>query len=81
MLFRNRNKATNIKIIIKNCTKSVAITKFAITRVTITKFLGTVIDESLNWKEHINLLKIKLSETVSIEGRCKHIFHTLFYHI
>ena len=44
-----------------------------IDRVSVTKFLGILIDEGLNWKEHINLIKSKLSKTVSIVGRCKNI--------
>ena len=64
MLFSNRNTVTDIKIYIKN---------HIIDRVTVTKFLGILIDEGLNWKEHINLIKSKLSKTVSIVGRCNNI--------
>ena len=64
MLFRNRNTVTDIKIYIKN---------HIIDRAAVTKFLRILIDEGLNWKEHINLIKSKLSKTVSIVGRCKNI--------
>ena len=32
-----------------------------VSRVSHTKFLGVIIDEKLNWSEHVNNLKIKLA--------------------
>ena len=37
-----------------------------ITRVRATKFLGVIIDEKLTWKDHISLVRSKLSKTVGI---------------
>ena len=37
-----------------------------VTRVQSSKFLGIIIDENLNWKPHIQLVKSKLSKTLSI---------------
>ena len=64
MLFKNSNTASDIRVNINNHNKD---------GVTITKFLGILIDEGLNWKEHINLVKCKLSKTISVVGRCKNI--------
>ena len=44
MVFSNRNIVCNVNITINNC---------VIERVHSTKFLGVIIDEKLNWKEHI----------------------------
>ena len=37
-----------------------------VTRVHSSKFLGVIIDDNLNWKPHIQLVKSKLSKTLSI---------------
>ena len=37
-----------------------------VTRVQSSKFIGIIIDENLNWKPHIQLVKSKLSKTLSI---------------
>ena len=37
-----------------------------VTRVHSSKFLGIIIDDNLNWKPHIQLVKSKLSKTLSI---------------
>ena len=38
----------------------------AIERVDATKFLGVVIDQSLNWNNHINLVRSKLAKVASV---------------
>ena len=40
--------------------------KSIITRVRATKFLGVIIDEKLTWKDHISLVRSKLSKIVGI---------------
>ena len=39
----------------------------------VTKFLGVHIDSHLNWREHINHIKSKISKNVSIMRRVKHL--------
>ena len=46
-----------------------------ITRVRATKFLGVIIDEKLTWKDHISLVRSKLSKTVGIVYRIRHLFN------
>ena len=38
-----------------------------------TKFLGVVIDSKLNWKDHVVLVKSKLSKSISIMHKAKHL--------
>ena len=38
------------------------------------KFLGVIIDESLSWKEHINVIASKISRTIGVISRAK-FFH------
>ena len=57
ILFRNRSADTDLNI---------CITTINVTRVQSSKFLGIIIDENLNWKPHIQLVKSKLSKTLSI---------------
>ena len=63
MLFGNRNKS-NCIISIKNK---------EIERVQVTKFLGILIDENFNWKEHIKLVISKLSKSIAIILRAKKV--------
>ena len=44
-----------------------------IKRVYVTKFLGVHIYSHLNWGEHINHIKRKISKNVSIMRRVKHL--------
>ena len=57
ILFRNRSADTDLNICINTIN---------VTRVQSSKFLGIIIDENLNWKPHIQLVKSKLSKTLSI---------------
>ena len=43
-----------------------AIVKKNLDRVYDTKFLGILIDDKLNWKEHIGMIKSKLSKTTAV---------------
>ena len=51
----------------------VSINGMNIKRVYVTKFLGIHIDSHLNWCEHINHIKSKISKNVSIMRRVKHL--------
>ena len=57
ILFRNRSADTDLNI---------RINTINVTRVQSSKFLGIIIDENLNWKPHIQLVKSKLSKTLYI---------------
>ena len=59
MLFSNRKNITNETINLK-------IDEGIINRVKERTFLGTIIDENLTWKPHINLITNKISKHVGI---------------
>ena len=40
-----------------------------------TTFLGVIIDEKLTWKDHISLVRCKLSKTVGILFRVRHLLN------
>ena len=45
-----------------------------VSRVSHTKFLGVIIDEKLNWSEHVNNLEIKLAKGSGIIRKCRICF-------
>ena len=49
-----------------------------ISRVKVTKFLGVIIDENLNWKEHIKLVSSKISKNIAIIYKAKQFFENSF---
>lgn len=57
MLFGKKRET--LPIVLKLC-------GLEITRVFVTKFLGVLIDQNLNWKDHIRALGTKLSKCISI---------------
>ena len=63
ILFGRYTQQQDIAIIINNVT---------IQRVQATKFLGVLIDESLNWKNQINMVKSKLSKVASVIYKVSH---------
>ena len=44
-------------------------------RVNVTKFLGVLIDDKLTWKDHIELVKSKISKSVFLLSRAKHVLN------
>ena len=67
---------TNFMVFInKKCENNhlVSINGMYINRVYVTKFLGIHIDCHLNWIEHINRIKNKISKNVSVMYRVKHL--------
>ena len=48
---------------------SITMGKSPISRVKVTKFLGVNINENLTWKDHISVVKSKLSKTIGIMYR------------
>ena len=63
ILFGRYTHQQDVAIIINNVT---------IQRVQATKLLGVLIDESLNWKNHINMVKSKLSKVASVIYKVSH---------
>ena len=64
MLFTNCRIEQNVNISINNC---------EIDMVYKTKFLGVVIDSKLNWKDHVAMVKSKLSKSIAIMHKAKHL--------
>ena len=63
---------------------SVKINKETINRVNVTKCLGVMIDDKLNWKNHICLVKSKLSKSCAVMYRASFLIdrrgmHILYY--
>ena len=52
----------------------------AIERVDATKFLGVVIDQSLNWNNHINLVWSKLAKVASVLYKVRHVIDRYSLH-
>ena len=67
MMFSNRKYVDDITIQICNVN---------ISRVHVTKFLVVLIDDRLTWKEHIELVKTKVSKGVFLLNRAKHVLKT-----
>ena len=67
ILFGNRKHIYDVCISMNN-------SRPIITRVRATKFLGVIIDEKLTWKDHISLVRSKLSKTVGILYRIRQIY-------
>ena len=55
MLFTNCRREQNVNISINNC---------EIDMVYKAKFLGVVIDSKLNWKDHVAMVKSKMSKSM-----------------
>ena len=58
--------------------------KEVIKRVSVTKFLGVMIDDKLTWKHHIDLVKSKFSRSCAIMYRASFLIdrrgmHVLYY--
>ena len=75
MFFWNRKLTVDI---------SVKINKETINRINVTKFLGVMMDDKLNWKNHICLVKSKLSKSCAIMYRPSFLIdrrglHILYY--
>ena len=68
MLFGNNTLSANIDITINGVN---------IDRVWVAKFLGVLIDEKLNWKDHIASVKSKLSKSTAILYKCSQLVDIL----
>ena len=55
----------------------ISMTNRIITRVRAIKFLGVIIDEKLTWKDHISLVRSKLSKTVGILYIIRHFVESV----
>ena len=67
MIFGNRKQKKEINITINNNN---------IERVYVTKFLGGMIDNKLNWKEHINVICNKISRSMAVMYRASKLLTT-----
>ena len=67
MSFSNCTIRENINIRINNC---------VIDRVHVTKFLGVLIDEKLNWKKHITFICSKLSKSIGVIYKASRLLNT-----
>lgn len=68
MVFKSPRKKVNIS-------KDVVINNEMIEKVNSIKFLGTILDENLNWSEHIKMIKTKISKSVGIISKAKNVFN------
>ena len=68
----------NCKLTVDICVK---INKETINRVNVTKFLGVMIDDKLNWKNHICLVKSKLSKSCTVMYRASFLIDRRGMHI
>ena len=71
MLFTNCRREQHVNISINNC---------EIDMVYKTKFLGVVIDSNLNWKDHVAMVKSKLSKSIAIYAQSKTLVRQKIMH-
>ena len=64
-----------------NAQFDVAINGISSNRVRVAKFLGVLIDEKLNWKDHIANVKSKLSMSTAILYKCSQVINSQSMHI
>ena len=64
MVFTNCRREQNVNISINNC---------EIDMVYKSKYLGVLIDSKLNWKDHVAMIKSKLSKSIAIMHKAKHL--------
>lgn len=56
----------------------ILINDIAITRTQETKFLGVIVQETLTWTSHINMISNKISKTIGILAKVKHVLPTYY---
>ena len=64
-----------------NAQFDITINGISISRVRVAKFLGILIDEKLNWKDHIANVKSKLSKSTAILYKCSRVIDSQSMHI
>ena len=67
ILFMKPSQTDSIPLKLPNLT----VNSSSIKRVQSTKFLGVIIDQHVNWKEHINLIKSKVSKNLGVMYKAK----------
>ena len=77
MLSLNVSKTNYMVFSNSKCTRdiNIHISNVKIMRVKVTKFLGVLIDEKLTWKEHIGRVKSKVSKSIFLLNRAKHVLN------
>ena len=63
-----------------NAQFDIAINGININRVRVAKFLGVLIDEKFNWKDHIANVKSKLSKSTAILYKCSQVIDSQSMH-
>ena len=64
-----------------NAQFDVAVNGISINRVRVAKFLGVLIDDKLNWKDHIANVKSKLSKSTATLYKCSQVINSQSMHI
>ena len=77
-LYINRDKTCYMVFKSRNCRIkgneiNIELNDLTIKRETSIKFLGVIIDENLNWKEHVNYIALKISKSIGVFNILKHI--------
>jgi len=70
MIFSSKNKKVQVDESLK-----VTINNVEIERVHITKFLGVLVDDKLNWKQHVSYIKGKVSKAVGILCKARKVLN------
>ena len=65
MIFKPKNKK------IEENTIRLYINDVEIKKVQFTKFLGVTIDDNMSWKQHVNNISVKISQTIGVLNRVK----------
>ncbi|MEE4247207.1 MAG: reverse transcriptase family protein [Kangiellaceae bacterium] len=69
IIFKTKNKRCQ-------STKAIMLDEHEILRVTSTRFLGVILNETLNWSEHINNIRNKISKGIGILCKACKVFDT-----
>ena len=82
ILFGNKSKKLGCKDI--NFEPTLKVNDEKLMRVTETKFLGVIVDQNLNWRSHIDFIALKISRSLAILSKLKHLLSnkillTLYY--
>lgn len=67
ILFGNRIRVDSLS------TTCITIDGVSVSRVSSTKFLGVIVDESLNWKQHVAHVSSKVSKSIGVINRVRYI--------
>ena len=69
IIFSSKRKYVDV-----NLTDQVLIDDVPLNRVSSTKFLGVILDEKLNWNEHVSCIKKKVSKSIGVICKARKVF-------